>query len=336
MDKYMDERFERVQRALTSLIDSITKYTPSTTQAHDLAVADKELSDGLTELQTHQNNHLRIQELRKETEDLDAQIKSTVSLLWSTRKEITATPTTSYPSSGPRYDFTYSDLLNYARRISPYTMPPPGVTNGVDLSAAPPADQQASAEQTPVTATSDNPVVAPTTTNGTAATAAAPPQPPADPSQPLPDTTQQTSFSTALPEHMSEAVNLLEGAVFHPWPGEERIRSGALDLCQRLADAGLDPKGYDPEEQERRRQAEAEEKRRREAIEDAERTRREEERFARIARERAAAAERERQMQQDAGGGAGQASPSAGAAAGRQEKKQFQFMGGLDDDEDED
>ncbi|OIW31848.1 hypothetical protein CONLIGDRAFT_629542 [Coniochaeta ligniaria NRRL 30616] len=326
MDKYMDERFERVQRALTSLIDSITKYTPSTTQAHDLAAADKELSDGLTELQTHQNNLLRIQELRKETEDLDAQIKSTVSLLWSTRKEITGTPTTSYPSSGPRYDFTYTDLLNYARRISPYTLPPPGVTNGVDLSA-PPADQQAtaSAEQTPVTATSDS-VPAP---NGAAVASTA--SQPTDPSQPD-AAPQQTSFSTALPEHMTEAVNLLEGAVFYPWPGEERIRSGALDLCQRLADAGVDPKGYDPEEQERQRQAEAEERKRREAIEDAERKRREEERFAQMARERAAAAERERLMSHDAGG-AGQASPGA---AGRQEKKQFQFMGGLDDDEDED
>lgn len=334
MDKYIDERFERVQRALTSLIDSITKYTPSTTQAHDLATADRELSDGLTELQTHQNNHVRIQELRKETEDLDAQIKSTVSLLWSTRKEITGTPTTSYPSDGPRYDFTYSDLLNYARRISHYTLPPPGVTNGVDLSAPPADQQQPSAEQTPVAATSENNAV----TNGASASASTTIQTADSSSQPQPDTTSQqpdTSFSTALPEHMSFAVNLLDGAVFYPWPGEERIRSGALDLCQRLADAGIDPKGYDPEELERRRQAEAEEKKRRDAAEDAERRRREEERFALMARERAAAqqAERERMQarQQDGGGGAGQ-----GAAAGPQEKKQFQFMGGLDDDEDED
>lgn len=329
MDKYIDERFERVQRALTSLIDSITKYTPSTTQAHDLATADKELSDGLHELQKHQNNHLRILELKKETEDLDAQLKSTVSLLWSTRKEITGTPTTSYPSSGPRYEFTYSDLLNYARRISRYTMPPPGVTNGVDLSA-PPADQQQqpSAEHTPpVTAASDstNPV-----TNG-----AAPLQPTGAASsfQAQPDHPPQQEYPTALPPHMSEAVNLLEGAVFYPWPGEERIRSGALDTCQRLVAAGVDPKGYDPEEVERRRQAEVEEKKRLEAIEDAERKRREEERFAQIARERAAAQERERQMQMEAGGSAGQTSPTA---AGPGERKQFQFMGGLDDDEDED
>jgi hypothetical protein len=316
MDKYIDQRFERVERALASLIDSITKYTPSTTQAQDLAAADKELSAGLTELQTHQNNHLRIQELRKETADLDAQIKSTVSLLWSIRKEITVTTTTSYPLSGRRYDFTYSDLLNYARRISRNTLPPPGVTNGVDLSAPPP-DQQPSAEQTPITGTSDGPL------NG----AAAPPTIYPSQAQPDPDNPN----NTALPPHMLLGLNAYEGALFFPWPGEDRIRSGALAQCQHLAEAGIDPKGHDPEEQERVRQAQAEEQKRREAIEEAERKQREDERIAHMMRERAAAAERERQMQES---GAGKEAGSPVSA--RPEKKQFQFMGGLDDDEDED
>ncbi|KAJ9138266.1 Mediator of RNA polymerase II transcription subunit 4, partial [Coniochaeta hoffmannii] len=242
MDKYIDERFERVQRALTSLIDSITKYTPSTTQANDLATADRELSDGLHELQKHQNNYLRIQELKKETEDLDAQIKSTVTLLWGTRKEITSTPTTSYPSSSPRYDFTYSDLLNYARRISRFTMPPAGVTNGVDLSARPGGQQQQQqAEQTPVTARSDtpNPVA-----NGTPIPSTSQPQPhPDDTSQPPPP----QDYPTALPPHVSGWVNNSLGpASFYPWPNEEHIRSGALDTCQRLAAAGVGPQGYDP------------------------------------------------------------------------------------------
>ncbi|KAB5572328.1 vitamin-D-receptor interacting mediator subunit 4-domain-containing protein [Coniochaeta sp. 2T2.1] len=331
MDKYIDERFDRVQRALTTLIDSVTKYTPSTTQANELAQADKELSEGLHELQTHQNNYLRIQELRKEADDLDAQIKTTVSLLWNTRKEITATPTTSYPSSGPRYDFSYSDLLNYARRIARTTVPPPGVTNGVDLSA-PPAEQGTSAEQTPVTAATDNPIV----TNGTTTTQ---PQPTAsaDPSQPSQQTSQQT-FTTALPEHMADSVNLLEGAVFYPWPGEDRIRNGALEQCQRLVNAGVDPVGYDPEEEERKRLAAREEAERREALEAEERRKREEERFARA---RAAALERERQRQAAAqaaaagGEGAGAAGQSSPEARRDSKPKQFQFMGGLDDEDDD-
>jgi hypothetical protein len=47
MDAYIDARFERVERALTTLIDSIAKYNPSAAQAHDLTVADTELGAGL-------------------------------------------------------------------------------------------------------------------------------------------------------------------------------------------------------------------------------------------------------------------------------------------------
>lgn len=45
----MDSRFDRVEKALAALIDSISKYNPSSAQANDLAAADKELSKGLEE-----------------------------------------------------------------------------------------------------------------------------------------------------------------------------------------------------------------------------------------------------------------------------------------------
>lgn len=47
MDKYIDSRFERLEKALTNLIDSVTKYHPSTAQARELEIADAELSKGL-------------------------------------------------------------------------------------------------------------------------------------------------------------------------------------------------------------------------------------------------------------------------------------------------
>lgn len=47
MDKYIDGRFERLEKALTSLIDSVTKYHPSTAQARELEIADAELTKGL-------------------------------------------------------------------------------------------------------------------------------------------------------------------------------------------------------------------------------------------------------------------------------------------------
>lgn len=49
MDTYIDGRFERLEKALANLIDSVSKYHPSTTQGDELNAADKELSKGLGE-----------------------------------------------------------------------------------------------------------------------------------------------------------------------------------------------------------------------------------------------------------------------------------------------
>lgn len=47
MDKFIDARFERLEKALASLIDSVTKYHPSVSLAEDLQAADNELTKGL-------------------------------------------------------------------------------------------------------------------------------------------------------------------------------------------------------------------------------------------------------------------------------------------------
>jgi len=49
MDKQIDARFDRVEKALGSLTDSIAKYNPSIAQAHDYIAADDELHKGLQE-----------------------------------------------------------------------------------------------------------------------------------------------------------------------------------------------------------------------------------------------------------------------------------------------
>ena len=49
MDKIIDSRFERLEKALANLIDSVTKYHPSTAYAEELCSADDELSKGLEE-----------------------------------------------------------------------------------------------------------------------------------------------------------------------------------------------------------------------------------------------------------------------------------------------
>lgn len=49
MDTFIDRRFERLEKALANLIDSVTKYHPSTLHAQELEAADNELSKGLEE-----------------------------------------------------------------------------------------------------------------------------------------------------------------------------------------------------------------------------------------------------------------------------------------------
>jgi hypothetical protein len=47
MDKIVDACFERVEKALATLVESITKYNPQASHAVELATADGELSQGL-------------------------------------------------------------------------------------------------------------------------------------------------------------------------------------------------------------------------------------------------------------------------------------------------
>lgn len=49
MDTIIDARFERVEKALASLVESVSKYHPYAKQALDLQEADRLLSEGLQE-----------------------------------------------------------------------------------------------------------------------------------------------------------------------------------------------------------------------------------------------------------------------------------------------
>ncbi|KAK3687863.1 vitamin-D-receptor interacting mediator subunit 4-domain-containing protein [Podospora appendiculata] len=320
MDKYLDERFERVEKALSNLIDSIAKYNPSPQLAEDLVAADEELAAGLKELERHQNNYARIQQLRQETAALDAQTKDIIGALWTMRKEVKNTPTTTYPSTGPRYNFAAHELLDYARRISRNTLPPPGVTNGVDMTATTTTTPQPNAQDP---SSPDNLRSQTQTPNASFSGAVGTPAEQA----PLASQATTAASNISLPDHLKPMVNLLTGAVFHPWPTEDKIRSGALASYQMLIDRGIDPKGYDPEEEEERKRAE--EQARKEADEKARADREEAERRAREDRERMArereSARQEAERRGSVMGGIGSQAP----------KSQFTFLDGLDDDDDD-
>ncbi|KAK0721949.1 vitamin-D-receptor interacting mediator subunit 4-domain-containing protein [Lasiosphaeria miniovina] len=339
MDKYLDARFERVERALASLIDSITKYNPSEKLGEELIAADRELAAGLQALETHHNNYARIQQLRAETAALDAQTKDIIGALWAMRKEVKNTHTTVYAASGPKYQFTTAELLDYARRISSTTLPPQaaiiGAADGAAATAgaagtSPDADDAARSSQggqTPTASFGATPVTAGTPMGGGGQ---APPTPAANgetQTQTQSQTTVTSTF-TELPMHIKPAVNLGEGAVFYPWPVEEKIRMGALSTVDYLSTHGIDPRGYDPEEEEQRKKEE--EQARKEAEERARQEREEAERRMHEERERMAR-ERERSRAE-----AERRSSVATGFVQAPAKAQFTFLDGLDDDDDDD
>ncbi|KAI1382655.1 uncharacterized protein F4822DRAFT_423147 [Hypoxylon trugodes] len=322
MDKQLDTCFDRVEKALGTLVDSISKYHPSVNQVNELGLADIELNKGLEELQTHQSNYKRIQDLRAATTSLDSQIKDTLRLLANTRKELVGASATVFPSDAPSYDVNYDELLAYARRISKTTLPPASALNSTSTDNGAIGSTDAA---TPAAATPNGAQPTPGNANGQ-------------------DSTQQTPAAdppaTALPEDLQWNVNPLSGVDFAPWPNEEQVRKGAMAQLAFISEQGIDAEDYDPEEEKARKEREEEERRaaeEKERIEREERERRAREEQVRIRVER----EREQREAWRRGsvvdGGAG-----AGAAAGQQpvstspvgEKVQFQFM--ADDDEDDD
>ncbi|OAA69536.1 Mediator complex, subunit Med4 [Cordyceps fumosorosea ARSEF 2679] len=353
MDKFIDGRFERLEKALTSLIDSVTKYHPSMNLAEEVVAADAELTKGLEQVQTHQNNHLRILELREASASLDTQIRDTLTSLANARRDIVNTHTTKFPSA-PNYPIAYEELLSYARRISKTTMPPAGTINASvapsglqsptvgesQSQAVTPAPTTPAAGATPGAATTPAtttplPTQSPAAVNGVGGGAQHPHAPQQGGSSSGP------SLLTSLPEPMAQYLNPLSGQVFFPWPLEDKIRSGSLAANQVLVEKGIDPRGFDPvaeEERKRREEAERKEREEREAREQQERDRlmREERERARLERERQR--EKEQEEWRRASVVAGTADAPGAAAPKAPEKKQFQFtnLDDLDDDDDDD
>ncbi|KAH9908384.1 hypothetical protein F4778DRAFT_776685 [Xylariomycetidae sp. FL2044] len=330
MEKHLDSCFDRVEKALANLIDSITKYNPSSGPVNELGAADAALNKGLEQLQKHQANYRRIEELRAATVQFDTRIKDTLRLLANTRKELKSTPATAFPD-GPNYEINYDELLNYARRISKTTRPPAGAVN-----APPQADSQLKVENGTAETAATTPAGG--TPNGTQ------PQPEnvalANGVQQSFDASQQTTTSggTNLPDHLTAHLNPHSGFEFVPWPREEQVRKGAIASLAYLAEQGVNAENYDPEEEKARKEREEEERRQqeeKERLERDEKERRWREEQSRMRAERERNREREeaeRRASMNLGGPTASGNPPSASPV--TEKKQFQFM--MDDDDDDD
>ncbi|KAB2575579.1 putative mediator of rna polymerase ii transcription subunit 4 protein [Lasiodiplodia theobromae] len=236
MDALLDKHFQRVETALNTLIDSIASYNPSQQAVVDLVAADDELSRGLEQLAAHQANYQRILALRQTADALDSQVKSTLSLLADTRRELIATPATG-PAPNAR-DVTTAELLAYAKHIGKFTVPP---------NFRPPPRKEDAAASAQDKADEDV-----TMTNGAAAAAPEPQQTEA--------TEEETRTMATLNAEQKAWLAGLGALPWFPWPTEDKIRQGALGQIQTMVEQGKDPTTVlSPEEQEERARKAAEE-----------------------------------------------------------------------------
>lgn len=247
MDNILQAQFDRVEQALGALIDSIASYNPNPQAAVDLVAADDELSHGLHQLARHQANHARLHTLRTEADALEEQLKSSVAALAGLRKELSETPATVFPDTSRRVPF--DELLEYAKSISKYTVPPTFRERVPDADDATNKGKEAAEDVASAPAT--NGLNTPTT-----ATA---------PTEALKDTTEAQKdgeeTEAAVPEITAEEAVWLKklnesGFAWFPWPDDNKVRRGNLWKVYYYREHGRDLDNFDIEayeEEERKK-----------------------------------------------------------------------------------
>jgi hypothetical protein len=248
MDDILQAQFERVDLALGTLVDSIAAYNPSPQAAVDLVAADDELSRGLDQrtnhhpllsklelnrvVTKHQANHARIQTLRSEAEALEAQLRSSVATLASLRKELFETPATTFPEESRPVPF--DELLQYAKNISQWTVPPTFRERLPDALAEPDKDKDRPAGDFNAAAT-----------NGFNTPTAAPGL--AEPPREATDTQMTEDAPPEITAEEEEWLKKLKDSqiAWYPWPDNDKIRRGNLMKIYDYGERGFDLSTFD-------------------------------------------------------------------------------------------
>ncbi|CAK4034751.1 Mediator of RNA polymerase II transcription subunit 4 [Lecanosticta acicola] len=239
--------YQRVDASLQRLTDSIAAYNPSTTAAEELVAADEAVNKDVEQLVEHQQNHLRILQLRRTAVSLDEQIKNTLRLLADVRKEILSIPAVDTDGSDARREVKVDELLSYAKFISKTTVPPT-FRKPLELpthSAEAPTRQIANGIATPPQGTSQQE-----------------------------DGSKEGTRAVKELADTDKAWLLPQNLPFDPWPNGEVMRMGALGRIQKMLEDGEDPASVlseeerKDEERKRREQEEREERETRKAREE--------------------------------------------------------------------
>lgn len=203
MDTVLLRQLEGVESALNALIESVASYNPSIGAATALLAADDELHQGLKDLALHQKNHAKISRFNETIIKQNEQISSTIKVLADTRTDLLSTPT-SLPPQTTR-SIPYEDLLDYARRVSRFTLPPSFRPTKASLSRNDESENGAG-QQHEIAAAE-----------------------------------QQGIGLESLQQEEKQWLDPFTGTQFMPWPSEDVIRRGALGKIQGMLEKNIDP-----------------------------------------------------------------------------------------------
>jgi hypothetical protein len=233
MDDILIAQFERVEKALGTLVDSIAAYNPSPQAAIDLVAADDELSQGLDQrmlpeqppqsdqanqtVARHQGNHARIHALRAEADALEEKLKSSVEKLATLRHELSDTPATAFPETARAVSI--EELLQNASYISKYTVPPTYRERVPDANDEKDKDKDDAASSAAPTNSVNTPMIASEV---------------ADPAKDTADGQREGEDAGGagleITAEEEEWLRKLKDSQFpwYPWPSNEKIRIGNL------------------------------------------------------------------------------------------------------------
>ncbi|KAI8938272.1 hypothetical protein NX059_005931 [Plenodomus lindquistii] len=234
MDEVLTAQFDRVEKALSTLVDSIAAYNPSPQAAVELVAADDDLSHGLDQLAKHQANHARIQLLRAEAEGLEEQLKSSVEKLATLRHELFETPATVFPENSRPVPI--DELLQYASNISKHTVPPTYRERVPGPAATADKDKDDAISSGAPTNGVNTPAVQPEPTEGAVAIADG-----------VNDDQPAAGAAPEITEEEAEWLKKLNDSQmsWHPWPSNDKIRTSNLHKIQAFREQNYDLNTFD-------------------------------------------------------------------------------------------
>lgn len=212
MDIALQSQFDRIDSALSTLVESFAAYNPSIPAANSLLAADDDLQTSLKHLVQHQKNHARILALHDKISQQNAEIISTLTTLADIRTDLLSA-STSLPRKDAR-NVPFTELLDYAKRISRYTVPPT-FRQPLNLPNPPPDSSAA--------------------VNGDAAHE---------------EEGEEDGIgmgTEALEDEEKKWLEPLMQIPFAPWVSDEVMRRGALAQIQAMVERGEDPANVKPE-----------------------------------------------------------------------------------------